>query len=289
MARGKISAEFGPNVTKEKIMAASGEVDLEYQLEEAYKLQLCHVIADLHQDELSLEPLGAAGAAFLGREIARGDKMVIGVGYGRTLEACVAALPEQSAPHVEFLPLMGSLTARSSAGPHEAVDRLAKRLGASAFVMPVPFVANSIADRQVLLSQHGVAETYAKAGESDLMLVGVGATDSGASLVSSGLIDAAEVRRIRDMGGVGELLGHFFSLDGRPIETDFTRRIVTLPLDKLRGRRIVAVAGGKTKIDAVRAVLASGLITGLVTDEHTARAIVEGSRDRGPASAKALQ
>ena len=61
MSRGKISAEFGPDVTKEKIMAASGEVDLEYQLSSACGLSLCHVVADLHQDELPLQALGAAG------------------------------------------------------------------------------------------------------------------------------------------------------------------------------------------------------------------------------------
>ncbi len=39
MRRGKISAEFGPDVTKERIMAASGEVDLQQQLADTYGLQ----------------------------------------------------------------------------------------------------------------------------------------------------------------------------------------------------------------------------------------------------------
>ena len=51
MAKGKISAEFGPDVTKERIMAASGEVDLEHQLADAYGLDLVKVVTDLHQDE----------------------------------------------------------------------------------------------------------------------------------------------------------------------------------------------------------------------------------------------
>ena len=55
MRRGKISAEFGPDVTKERIMAASGEVDLQQQLADAYGLELETIVTDLHQDELPLE------------------------------------------------------------------------------------------------------------------------------------------------------------------------------------------------------------------------------------------
>jgi erythritol transport system ATP-binding protein len=280
MSRGKISAEFGPGVTKEKIMAASGEVDLEYQLSNAYGLDFCHVVPEL-EDETPLKGLGAAGAAFLGREIGQGTKRLIGVGYGRTLEALVDVLPEQAAPNLQLVSLMGSLTRRSSANPHEVIDHLAHRTGAQAFVMPVPFMANTPADRSVLLEQRAVAEAFALAGECDLMLVGIGGTDGGASLVSGGMIEPADMDEIRRLGAVGEVLGHFFDIDGRAIETELSRRIVSLPLDRLRNRRIVAVAGGAVKVDAIRAVLASGLLNGLITDESTARAIVEASIGRG--------
>ena len=276
MARGKISAEFGPGVTKEKIMAASGEVDLEYQLSNAYGLNFCHVVADL-EDETPLNALGAAGAAFLGREIGQGTKRLVGVGYGRTLKALVDVLPEQANSNLQLVSLMGSLTRRSSANPHEVIDRLAHRTGAQAFVMPVPFMANTAADRSVLLEQQAVAEAFALAGECDLMLVGIGATDGGASLVSGGMIEPADMDAIRRLGAVGEVLGHFFDIGGRAVETELSRRIVTLPVDRLRNRRIVAVAGGAAKVEAIRAVLASGLLNGLLTDESTARAIVEAS------------
>ena len=39
---------------------------------------------------------------------------------------------------------------------------------------------------------------------------------------------------------------------------------------------MVAIAGGAEKIAAIAAVLTSGRLTGLITDEATARALVEG-------------
>ena len=290
MSRGKISAEFGPGVTKEKIMAASGEVDLEYQLTSEYGLKFCRVVADVHQDELPLQPLGAAGAAFLAQELAQAEKLLIGVGYGRTLEAIANALPEQTVPNLRLVSLMGSMTRRSAANSHELIDRFAQRTGAQAFVLPAPFVANSLGDREVVLNQRDAVEAFALGAACDLMLVGVGATGGDASLVSGGMIEAANMEELRRRGAVGEMLGHFYDAEGRAIETDFTRRIVTPATDALRDRRVIAVAGGASKTAAIRAVLKSGLLTGLITDERTARAIVEtneAARSRTPLSATA--
>jgi len=149
----------------------------------------------------------------------------------------------------------------------------------AAFVMPVPFMANTLSDRQVLLSQHGIADAFDLAGGSDLMVVGIGTTDPDASLVIGGMIEPAEIDELRRAGAAGEMLGHYFNHDGNPVETELTRRIITLPFERLRNRRIVAIAGGAMKVAAIRAVLASGLLTGLITDERTARAIVDTARD----------
>ncbi len=98
------------------------------------------------------------------------------------------------------------------------------------------------------------------------------------------MVEAEEIAVIARAGGVGEMLGHFFDTSGRPVDNELTRRIVTQPMEALRERRIVAVAGGAIKVDAIRAVLASGLLSGLITDERTARAIAENA----PASDRRL-
>lgn len=262
-------------------MAASGEVDLAHQLADAYGLEFCRVVTDLHQDELPLEALGLEGARFLAAEIGAGRPMLIGVSHGRTLLACVENLERAPAPHLRVVGMMGGLTRSAGANPHEVVTRLAERTGAAATVMPAPLMANSAADRDVLLGQRDAARAYELARGCDLVLVGVGATGPEAELVTTGMLEPAEMAAIARAGGVGEMLGHFFDAAGRPVDTELTRRVLTQPLEVLRGRRIVAVAGGAVKVRALRAALASGLLSGLVTDERTARAIVDASRGEG--------
>ena len=172
---------------------------------------------------------------------------------------------------------MGGLTRHSAANPHDVIERAAPRTGASA-AHPAGAAHRRHRRRPRRARRPSIAETLRLAAGSDLMLVGIGTAVGEASLVSSGMIDAADVEAVRRAGGAGEMLGHFFDAQGRPVVTDLARRTVTVPLESLRGRRIVALAGGTVKVEAIRAVLASGLLSGLITDERTARALAEPHR-----------
>lgn len=282
MHKGKISAEFGPDATKEQIMAASGEVDLKQHLTETFGLDYCEVVSDLHQDELPLGSLGLAGGSFIAEQVAGNPDLVIGAGHGRTLLACVENLPKRPAPNLKLVSLMGGLTRNTDGNPHEIVHRMAGITGAAAEAMPVPFIANSAEDRFVLLQQREAARAYEMARNSDLVLAGIGTAGEEAELVTTGMMESAEMEAISAAGGTGEILGHFFDTEGRHIDTAVTERIVTLPLDILRTRRIVAIAGGRVKVHAIRAVLKSGLLSGLIIDEHTARTIVDMDREADP-------
>ena len=88
------------------------------------------------------------------------------------------------------------------------------------------------------------------------------------------MIERGELAEIQRAGGCGELLGLYFDARGRRIETDFSARLMSLSQDELRSGKMVAVAGGTLKPAAIRAVLESGMLHGLLTDERTARALI---------------
>ncbi|PQV59213.1 DNA-binding transcriptional regulator LsrR (DeoR family) [Defluviimonas denitrificans] len=247
---------------------------LEDQLCTRYGLDFCEVAPDLGEEDLPLRALGLAGAAFLRREIERGDTPVIGLGHGRTLAAAIQEMPRIDANGIRFVSLLGGLTRHYAANPHDVMHRLAAKTGAQAYVLPVPFFANSAEDRAVLLAQPGVREIFDMSGGAGLKLVGIGTADSGAQLVASGMIEPREIAEINAAGGAGEMLGHFFDAQGGVLETTLTARTLSVELNTRDDSRIVAIAGGAEKVGAVRAVLRSGWLKGLITDEATARAIV---------------
>lgn len=247
---------------------------LEDQLCQRFGLTYCEVAPDLGEDGIPLRALGLAGAGFLRREIENREHIVIGLGHGRTLAAAVQQLPRFDAGGVRFISLLGGLTRHYAANPHDVMHRLAEKTGAQAYVLPVPFFANSAEDKAVLLSQPGVREIFDISNDASLKFVGIGTADDGAQLVASGMIEPREIAAINAGGGVGEMLGHFFDARGRVLETTLTARTLAVDLDGPAHSHIVAIAGGAQKVAAIRAVLESGRLTGLITDEPTARALV---------------
>ncbi|BCH18540.1 DNA-binding transcriptional regulator [Mesorhizobium sp. L-2-11] len=250
-------------------------VALEDDLSSRYGLDYCEVVPDFDGEDLPLKALGIAGAQFLKREIERGEDTLIGVGHGRTLAACVEYLPRISAEKTRFVSLLGGLTRKFSANPHDVIHRLAERTGAEAYVMPVPMFANTVEDRTVLLGQKGISEVFDLGKAADLLIAGIGTAEREASLVATGMIEKGEMEEIRRNGGVGELLGHFFDDAGRAVETTLSNRALALAREDISNRRIVAVAGGKVKVRAIKSVLEGRYLKGLVTDEKTARSLVE--------------
>jgi DNA-binding transcriptional regulator LsrR (DeoR family) len=88
------------------------------------------------------------------------------------------------------------------------------------------------------------------------------------------MIRPDEVVELKRVGACADLLGHFFSADGRMLDTDLSARATSMSAADLKKHRIVAIAGGKAKVTALRAVLRSRVLHGLITDEATAQGLV---------------
>lgn len=249
-------------------------IELENALSLRYGLETCEVAPDLEEEGLPVRTLGLAGAARLRRWLESGEVTTIGIGHGRTLAQAVRIMSRLKTNGLRFVSLLGGYTRNYSANPHDVMHMLAEKTGALSYVMPVPFFANSTEDREVLLAQRGIAEVFQMAEEAPLKIIGIGTAKPHTTLVTSGMIETGEIEEISRAGGVGEMLGHFFDADGRDLETPLTSRTLSVSLDHTHNDRIIALAGGEEKTAAIRAVLNSGHLSGLITDERTAKALL---------------
>lgn len=249
-------------------------LELENRLRERFGLGFCQVAPDLAEQGLPVRALGMAGADFLRSQLLANPQTIIGLGHGRTLAAMIHQMPRMDARQVRFVSLLGCLTRSYALNPHDVMHRIADKTGGSAYIMPVPFFANTQQDKQVLLAQSGVSEVFALAQSAALKLVGIGTVEPAAQLVEAGMIQEDEIRDISASGAVGEILGHFIDKKGYQVTTPLTSRTVAVSLDPNHKERIVAIAGGAGKVEAIRAVLKGGILHGLITDEQTAEALL---------------
>jgi DNA-binding transcriptional regulator LsrR (DeoR family) len=254
-------------------------VALENRMIEAYGLTSCILVPTMDDavngQNGTLAALGAAGARFLGRYLDREPAATIGIGWGKTLSAIAQSLPRRPRPRNRFVSVLGSLTRHAAANPYDVIHQLAHKTGAEGFILPVPFIADAVGDRALLMGQKSVDKIVALARQADLYMLGIGSCGPEASTFASGQVTRSEMEALRAAGAVGDLLGRFFGPSGRLVDCEFNERMLGLDPDALRGRQVTAIAGGRGKLAAIRGTLKMGLITTLISDEATAEALIE--------------
>jgi DNA-binding transcriptional regulator LsrR (DeoR family) len=258
----------------------AGCIGLEDELKRRFGLAHCEVVPNVDDGPLPLRTLGTAGARYIRHALERGVDRVIALGHGRTLAASIDFLPSVPCPGVKVVSLLGGLTRRFAANPFDVIQRLAEKTGAEGYILPVPFFANSIADKKVLLNQLGIGDVLELADAASLLIVGIGEVNANGFLHMAGMVGAEEIEAVQSAGAVGEILGHFFTIEGHALPNGLSDRALAPEPERLRGRRIVAIAGGTTKVPAIRSILASRLLHGLITDENTAHRLIEMMPDK---------
>lgn len=253
-------------------------VDLENQLVGAFGLTNCILVPTMDDAPDghggTIAALGTAGARYLSRYLDREPAKTIGIGWGRTLSAMTETMLRKPRPSNRFVSVLGSLTRHAATNPYDVIHQLIWKTGAEGFIMPVTFIADTVADRDLFLGQQSVSTIMSLARNADLYLIGVGNCDADAIAVGSGHVTRPELDALRDAGAVGDLLGRFIDADGNVVDCEFNNRVLGLELEALKDRRVTVLAGGKGKRAAILAALRMGVTNTLITDEDTAKELL---------------
>lgn len=251
-------------------------VELEERLKSRFALDEARVVLAAGDEHALAEVLGAVTADSLAARLQ--DGWTIGLGWGITLKAFAEAMPERTLARASVVAMLGSLTRRSSIDSYEATTTLAQRLHAECFYMPGPLICDTKASRETLVRQPLVRDVLQRARDADIAVVSVGGLDSG-TIRQVGLVSEDEFESVRRAGAIGNFLGHYIDADARIIEHPLNRRVLGLKPDELRAiPRRVMTSGGLNKVPALRAILNRGLVTELVTDQASARALLDDER-----------
>ncbi|MEJ0011689.1 MAG: sugar-binding transcriptional regulator [Bauldia sp.] len=251
-------------------------MELARRLGEKFKLQHCDVVPTDPSNANNVAGVASSAAGFLERQLAATTPMIIALGTGRTLRAAVDQIRPMNCPHHQLVSLVGNIAPDGSASFFDTLTRLADLTQARHYPIPLPLVAASEAEKDLLLSIEPVRRVHSLAARADLTIVGIGQMDADAQQFIDGFISREELFEIMRAGAAGEVVGWSFGSDGRPLKTDTNARLTSVPLRPADGRLVVGVALGPAKIKAIRAALTGRIVSGLITDEATATALLAG-------------
>ncbi|SPE38615.1 putative transcriptional regulator, DeoR family [Candidatus Sulfopaludibacter sp. SbA3] len=243
--------------------------EIEEALQERYGLDEAVVVDSLEEEEQIARDLGAAAAFYLDNTLKATD--VIGIScWSASLLAMVNAMhPSQRARSTRVIQILGGVGS-PNAEVHAAqlTRRLAEAIGGEATLLPAPGVVGSRSAREVLLRDRFVRQALDLFPKVTLALVGIGATEPSRALASSGnVFSPQELRLLASKGAVGDICLRFFDRTGAAVNTELNDRVISMELDQLRAvKRVVGVAGGRRKTQAIRGALAARLVNVLITD-----------------------
>ncbi|MCY1127236.1 sugar-binding transcriptional regulator [Frigidibacter sp. RF13] len=249
-------------------------LELEAGLIRTYGLQQARVAPDLGQGADPARATAGAAASLLESYLARPESLTIAFGTGRALSAMVAEIATQPNERHKIVSLIGNIAPDGSASFYDVIMRLADKLHAPHYPMPVPLISETPQERAMFHALRPVQTVATLAQEADVVFVGVGQMGEDAPLYKDGFVTRAQLQDMQAKGAAGEIVGGVFDRDGRYIETPISALVGGVRVEPGRAGPVIAVAAGPTKVSAIRAALTGRIVNCLVTDEPTASALL---------------
>lgn len=249
-------------------------MELSARLAERYRLKHCDVVPSDPKSPTSVAGVAASAAAYLEQTLTAAKPLIIALGTGRTLRAAVDQIRPMRCPHHQLVSLVGNIAPDGSASFFDTLTRLADLTQALHYPIPLPVVAATPEERELLVAIEPVKRVHALAARADLTIVGVGQMDFEAQQFIDGFISRAEVIDLMRAGAAGEVVGWAYDGGGRVLNGLTNARITSVPHRPHEDRLVVGVAVGPPKVGPIKSALTGRILTGLITDEATAAALL---------------
>jgi DNA-binding transcriptional regulator LsrR (DeoR family) len=216
--------------------------------------------------------LGRVAANLLVERVQEDD--VVGIAWGRTVNAMTAALTEIK--RCSIVQMTGALSgAEVSDNAIELVRRMSQVSGGAAYPIYAPLLLDDPAAAQSLRSQANVADAINRYDRINLAIIPIGSWDPPQSQLYDSLTPQ-ERRELLDAGVRADTSTVLLSRSGEILTPPLSQRMIGITGEQLRRiPEVVAVAGGEDKADAVGVVLRAGFVTTLITNASVAQKLLK--------------
>ncbi len=268
-------------VVKITVMRPQGlQLELERELQQRYGVRRVIVVeATVPDDEESIkQAIGSAAAHYLETTLNADDSIGIS-SWSSTIRAMVGHLhspPGRQAAR-EVVQLLGGVGNKGAFEATLLTQRLATLLNCPAYLLPSQSIEQSVQSRERIMQMDEVREVIERFDSVTLAIVGIGELEPSQLLRNSGNYYTEDMLRVlAERGAVGDICLRYFDANGQPVLDEDEEFVVSMSLPKLHDvPRVLALAGGQRKIQAIRGALKGGFVDVLITDLSTAQGLRE--------------
>lgn len=208
------------------------------------------------------------------------SNMVIGIAWGSTVSAISRYLVPKSTHGSTIVQLNGAANTRTTGIVYasEILRRFGDSFGAAVQQFPVPAFFDDPQTKLALWRERSTRRVLELQDSMDMVVFGIGNANATvpSHVYSGGYLEDDDKASLAREGVVGDVATVFFRADGSSSDITVNARATGPALSTIRRapRRVCVVAGGE-KAASLKGALAAGLITDLILDEGTARALLQ--------------
>lgn len=198
---------------------------------------------------------------------------VLGITWGTSVARVIDEI--DLLPAIDTVQMVGGV--RSSGldtNGTELVRRLSDVSGGGAFPLMAPLLVDSPTTAKALRSEAAVSQAMDQFDRLSVAVVGVGSWTPRRSSLIDELRDS-DFHALLEAGAVADVGAVVLDVHGRLLDSPISQRTLSITLPELCAiPTVIAVAGGIDKVEAIRAVLSSGLVDVLATDSLVATTLL---------------
>ena len=207
------------------------------------------------------------------------SNMILGIAWGTTLTAISKHLLRKTTHNSQIVQLYGAGNTQSMGIGYasQIIMRFSDNYRARAHLFPVPTFFDYAETKQALWKEGSIRRILDLQSKTDLLLYSIGAVNAGipSHVYSGGYLQEIDYKELKKYNIAGDIATVFFKEDGSFDKIPLNSRASGPSLDLFRQKYGICVVSGLAKVKGLYAALRGKLMSELIVDEPTARALVD--------------
>ncbi|MEC9490568.1 MAG: sugar-binding transcriptional regulator [Halanaerobiales bacterium] len=230
----------------------------------------------INNENIILKEIGQAAGEFLIDIVS--DEDILGVSWGTTMSYVADNLPENDIKGVKIVQLNGGMShSKLSTTSNTIVREFVQAFEGHPYLMPVPAIVDSKKIVDCLMGDRKINHIFSLCKKARVAIFGIGYFSKKSVLYKAGYFEGDNsFEQLEKSGAVGDVIARYFDINGKICNKELNNRTIGVSLADLRKTEYsIGVASGDEKIEAIIGALSGGYINTLITDENTARQILD--------------